>query len=257
MKDKYRVNPDGTMDIKSGNGKLTWRVEWAARWKIFGVTCEPFGKDHAASGGSYDVSSIISEEIFNYPAPYPVAYEWITLKGDAMSKSKGVFFTPGQWLEIGPAESLNYFLFRSKPLKHKDFSPEMQFLDFIEQFDRAEKIFFKEEPLSKIVLCLGKNACSKILGYKRINRMYDKLLNQYSDREKYVINSWPVYGFENEIQLKKNTEEYIDAKFEDMTAMIFKNYDEILTTIYGDYMKLPPKSKRIPKHSMTAWWRED
>lgn len=136
---------DGTMDIKSGNGKLTWRVEWAARWKIFGVTCEPFGKDHAASGGSYDVSSIISEEIFNYPAPYPVAYEWITLKGDAMSKSKGVFFTPGQWLEIGPAESLNYFLFRSKPLKHKDFSPEMQFLDFIDQFDKAEKIFFKEE----------------------------------------------------------------------------------------------------------------
>ena len=32
------------MDIKSGAGKLTWRVEWAARWKIFGVTCEPFGK---------------------------------------------------------------------------------------------------------------------------------------------------------------------------------------------------------------------
>jgi lysyl-tRNA synthetase class 1 len=29
--------------------KLTWRVEWAARWKIFGVTCEPFGKVHAAS----------------------------------------------------------------------------------------------------------------------------------------------------------------------------------------------------------------
>lgn len=80
------------MDIKSGNGKLTWRVEWAARWKIFGVTCEPFGKDHAASGGSYDVSSVISEEIFNYEAPYPVPYEWITLDGEAMSKSHGVFF---------------------------------------------------------------------------------------------------------------------------------------------------------------------
>jgi len=43
----------GEMDIKSGLGKLTWRVEWAARWKILNVTCEPFGKDHAASGGSY------------------------------------------------------------------------------------------------------------------------------------------------------------------------------------------------------------
>lgn len=136
---------DDTMDIKSGTGKLTWRVEWAARWKIFGITCEPFGKDHAASGGSYDVSSVISQEIFDYKAPYPVPYEWITLKGEAMSKSHGVFFTPSQWLEIGPAESLNYFLFRNKPMKHKDFNPEMPFLDFVEQFDRVEEIYFGKE----------------------------------------------------------------------------------------------------------------
>jgi lysyl-tRNA synthetase class 1 len=136
---------DGEMDITSGEGKLTWRVEWAARWKIFNITCEPFGKDHAASGGSYDVSSLISYEIFNYPAPYPVAYEWITLDGEAMSKSKGVFFTPKQWLEIAPAESLNYFLFRSKPLKPKDFSPKMAFLDFIEQFDKVEKVYYGVE----------------------------------------------------------------------------------------------------------------
>lgn len=136
---------EGVMDIKSGEGKLTWRVEWAARWKIFGITCEPFGKDHAASGGSYDVSSIISQEIFDYPAPYPVPYEWITLKGEAMSKSQGVFFTPGQWLEIGAPETLNYFIFRSKPMKHKDFNPSMPFLDFIEQYDRVERIYYDEE----------------------------------------------------------------------------------------------------------------
>ena len=142
---KCECGHDGTMNITSGNGKLTWRVEWAARWKIFGVTCEPFGKDHAASGGSYDVSKVISEEIFDYKAPYPVPYEWITLNGDAMSKSQGVFFSPKQWLEIGPAESLNYFIFRSKPMKHKDFTPNMAFLDFIDQFDKVEKVFFSEE----------------------------------------------------------------------------------------------------------------
>ncbi len=140
---------EGEMDIKSGKGKLTWRVEWAARWKIFGVTCEPFGKDHAASGGSYDVSKIISQEIFDYQAPYPVPYEWITLKGEAMSKSKGVFFTPGQWLEIASPETLNYFIFRSKPMKHKDFNPTMPFLDFIEQYDRVERIYYVEEETSE------------------------------------------------------------------------------------------------------------
>ncbi|MGA2677465.1 MAG: lysine--tRNA ligase, partial [Methanobacterium sp.] len=136
---------DGVMDIKSGEGKLTWRVEWAARWKIFDVTCEPFGKDHAASGGSYDVSKIISREIYDYKAPYPVPYEWITLKGEAMSKSQGIFFTPGQWLEIAFPETLNYFIFRSKPMKHKDFDPSMPFLDFIEQYDRVERIYYGME----------------------------------------------------------------------------------------------------------------
>ncbi|MDR2873682.1 MAG: lysine--tRNA ligase, partial [Methanobrevibacter sp.] len=137
---------EGEIDIKSGNGKLTWRVEWAARWKIFSIICEPFGKDHATAGGSYTVSKIISEEIFNYTAPYPIPYEWISLDGEAMSKSKGVFFTPKQWLSIGPPESLNYFLFRSKPMKHKDFSPKMNFLSFIDQFDKVEKVYYDEEP---------------------------------------------------------------------------------------------------------------
>lgn len=146
---KCECGHNGSMDIKSGMGKLTWRVEWAARWKILKITCEPFGKDHAASGGSYDVSSTVSKEIFDYPAPYPIPYEWITLKGDAMSKSKGVFFTPGQWLEIGAPETLNYFIFRSKTLKHKDFNPQMQFLDFIDQYDRIERVYYgAEEPAS-------------------------------------------------------------------------------------------------------------
>ena len=83
----------GEMDIKSGRGRLTWRVEWAARWKILGVTCEPFGKDHAASGGSYDVSSVISEEIFGYPAPYPVPYEWVTLKGRPCPSPRRILHT--------------------------------------------------------------------------------------------------------------------------------------------------------------------
>jgi lysyl-tRNA synthetase class 1 len=91
------------------------------------------------------VSKIISREIYDYEAPYPIPYEWITLKGEAMSKSQGIFFTPGQWLEIASPETLNYFIFRSKPMKHKDFNPSMPFLDFIEQYDRVERIFYDME----------------------------------------------------------------------------------------------------------------
>ena len=55
----------------------------------FGVTCEPFGKDHGAAGGSYATGKEISV-LFGDNPPYPLVYEWISLKGQgAMSSSTG------------------------------------------------------------------------------------------------------------------------------------------------------------------------
>src|SRR5450756_2578039 len=51
---------EGVADYSIGQGKLAWRIHWPARWKILGVTIEPFGKDHAVSGGSYDTGQRIS-----------------------------------------------------------------------------------------------------------------------------------------------------------------------------------------------------
>lgn len=42
--------------------------------------------------------------------------------------------------------------------------------------------------------------------------------------------------------------ERIECKFEDHLFYIPKEYDEILRRVYGEYMKLPPKEKRIPHH---------
>ena len=38
--------------------------------------------------------------------------------------------------------------------------------------------------------------------------------------------------------------------FEDMSICIQKNYNEILTALYGDYMKLPPEEDRKIGHSV-------
>ncbi|MDR0913315.1 MAG: lysine--tRNA ligase [Methanobrevibacter sp.] len=257
---------DGQMDIKSGNGKLTWRVEWAARWKIFGVTCEPFGKDHAASGGSYDVSSIISKEIFNYDAPYPVPYEWITLDGDAMSKSKGVFFTPKQWLAIGPAESLNYFIFRSKPMKHKDFSPKMQFLDFIDQFDTVEKVYYDEEeaPSEK-----EEKKFKKIYEIAKIKKDTDNDDNNEKDNKNTSLPFRPPYRFltvayqivGNDLEkifalLKKNsqlTKSFKNKRFEDLTVSQLEQFKERVDNVVNWLELYAPKfvkfqvMKKIPR----------
>lgn len=48
---------------------------------------------------------------------------------------------------------------------------------------------------------------------------------------------------------KELTEEYDQIIFEKENFFIFKNYDILLTTEYGDYMELPPKEERVCKHN--------
>ncbi len=126
----------GTASMRGG-GKLAWRVDWPARWSILKVTMEPFGKDHATAGGSYDTGKRISEEIYNYPAPYPVVYEWIHLKGKgAMHSSTGIVVTIRDMLDVVPPEVLRYLIIRSKPEKHIEFDPGLPLLNLIEEYDR-------------------------------------------------------------------------------------------------------------------------
>lgn len=119
----------------SGGGKLTWRVDWAARWKILGITCEPFGKDHAAAGGSYDTGVRLAREVFEIQPPFPVVYEWIHLKGKGVMKSsKGIVVPVREIVEILPPEIIRYLIIRVKPERHIEFDPLM-ILDVIDDFE--------------------------------------------------------------------------------------------------------------------------
>lgn len=42
---------------------------------------------------------------------------------------------------------------------------------------------------------------------------------------------------------------YEDMEFEDTRLMVPKGWHQILTEVYGDYMRLPPPEKRVPTHS--------
>ncbi len=120
-----------------GGGKLTWRVDWAARWKILGITCEPFGKDHAAAGGSYDTGKRLAKEIFGIEPPYPIPYEWINLKGvGAMSSSKGIVIPVREFIEVLPPEIVRYIIIRVKPKKHIDFDPA-NLLELVDEFEEG------------------------------------------------------------------------------------------------------------------------
>ncbi|MCL2786292.1 MAG: lysine--tRNA ligase [Methanomassiliicoccaceae archaeon] len=135
---------EGAADIRKGDGKLTWRLEWPAKWKMFGVSAEPFGKDHAAAGGSYDTGELIVKDIFGGEAPYPIPYEFVQLKGKGqMHKSTGSSVTGIDAISMTPPEVLVYTFLRVNPERHIDYDSEMGILDMADEYDRMESLFFE------------------------------------------------------------------------------------------------------------------
>jgi lysyl-tRNA synthetase class 1 len=127
----------GTVPM-AGGGKLTWRIDWPARWKVLGVTVEPFGKDHATRGGSYDTGARIAREVFGVEPPFPIPYEWIRLKGGGdMSSSKGNVLSIANALELVPPEVLRYLVLREPPQRTIAFDPGLPLLQLMDEVDDA------------------------------------------------------------------------------------------------------------------------
>ncbi|MEA3559106.1 MAG: lysine--tRNA ligase [Candidatus Thermoplasmatota archaeon] len=137
---------EGKADTRTDDGKLPWRLDWPARWYWLGVTCEPFGKDHAASGGSYDTSSEIMRGVLGKEPPIPLVYEWIQLKGKgAMSSSTGVVVSGVDMLKMIPPEVLRFLITRNQPNRHIDMDPGLGILNLVDEFDKYEEHYYQGE----------------------------------------------------------------------------------------------------------------
>jgi lysyl-tRNA synthetase class 1 len=94
----------GEADIRKGEGKLGWKVEFAARWKALDIRFEPYGKDIA---DSVRVNDRICQEIFGWSPPAHARYEmYLDKSGKKISKSAGNVFTPQVWFRYGSPQSL-------------------------------------------------------------------------------------------------------------------------------------------------------
>ena len=142
---------EGASDIRTGQGKLPWRIDWAARWGIHGITCEPAGKDHGAAGGSFDTGIPISLMLEGDP-PEKMVYEWIQLKGmGPMSSSSGLTIGPMEALDLVPPEILRYVIARNKVNRHIDFDTGSALFETADEYERlvADPPSGSEEGLSK------------------------------------------------------------------------------------------------------------
>ncbi len=134
---------EGKTSPFNGNGKLPWKLDWPATWKVMGVTLEGSGKDHMSSGGSYDLAKAVCEEVLHYPAPYPIAYEWFTVGGKKMSSSKGVGASSKEVAEILPPELLRFLIVRTPINRALDFNPDGPTIpNLFDDYDRHMEAYF-------------------------------------------------------------------------------------------------------------------
>ena len=130
---------EGDIDIKEGEGKLSWKVELASRWQALDIRFEAYGKDIA---DSVKFNDWVSDEILGYPHPYHVRYEMFLDKGGKkLSKSSGNVITPQAWLRYGTKQSLMLLMYkRIKGAREVSLEDVPAYMD---EYDRLEEGYFK------------------------------------------------------------------------------------------------------------------
>lgn len=133
---KDKDGKEQTTGYKKGEVKLSWRIDWAARWWLLSVDVEPFGRDHATKGGSYDTGKQIVERVFGGQAPLPIPYHFINRSGETkkMSKSAGDTINAADLLQVLPPEVVWYFLLKLSPDKQLFFDEGPTLMRLVDEF---------------------------------------------------------------------------------------------------------------------------
>lgn len=141
-----------------GEVKLDWRLDWPARWALLGVGVEPFGRDHATKGGSYDTGKVLVEKIYGSKAPLPIPYEFVNKSGETkkMSASKGNGIMMKEVTAVLPSEISRFLILRTSPDKTIYFDPIGGATNLVDEFaELLAKPNKSEEEAQLIRLCLG------------------------------------------------------------------------------------------------------
>lgn len=264
---KNRSGEDQTVSYKDGNVKLNWRVDWPARWALLGVNVEPFGRDHATKGGSYDTGKVIVKDVYKSTAPAPLPYNFINRTGDTkkMSKSSGNVITVVGLLEVLPPEVVWFFMLRYSPDKQLFFDEGQTLVRLIDEF--GELIAKNDKTASEkqlLELCLYK------IDNPTISRVpFSHLLNSYQAALKDVDKTIEIIArTEYSIVAKEDKEiikrelGFIDRWLEKYAPdeVKFKLIDKINTNFNDKQIKfmqsLAEKIENAPQDADGNWFHQ-
>jgi lysyl-tRNA synthetase class 1 len=204
----------GTVPV-AGGGKLTWRVEWPARWAVLGVTIEPFGKNLALKGGFYDAGKRIVKEIYGRKVPYLVVCDQIkpgkhgivNLPTKGISSSAEAAVQVSDLLAVMPPEFLRYLIIRTKPQKQIHFDPGQIFLTLTDEYERLRAQFRGKDPLLGVLerriyeLSRLTGICKSEIPFKQMATIYQVARGDFNQIEKIIRRSG--FSTENEKCMKE------------------------------------------------------
>lgn len=132
----------GEENVREAKGKLTWKGEFAARWKALDIRFEAYGKDIV---DSVRINDRICREVLNYEPPSHAQYEmFLDKRGRKISKSTGNVFTPQVWFRYGSPRSLLLLMLKrfvgTRTLDVSDIP------SYMNELDELEDKYFSKEP---------------------------------------------------------------------------------------------------------------
>lgn len=164
-----------------------------------------------------------------------------------IARQRDLIVKHGIWVDIFPYDAVP-----STTIKRYWFLKTCQInrailLSSVTDFSGIEK--FSKKGFAKMILFV----VGHIVGVEKMVQITEKHMKKYNGgQSKYVCCNFSPYVMREYIEYVKVFEN-TKVDFEGRKYDSFKNWDEYLSKLYGDYMKIPPKNKQRT-HNITAKW---
>ena len=152
----------------------------------------------------------------------------------------------GLWIDIFPFDGMSRKMVPAKKLGRKVWHVYFQsFFAYLPALRRKvrKKTWFKDILLNIVA---GLFYILDIAHFR--NKVAEKYAKKIPLNESVLAGNLFGFNMKKEAMPTKIFQEFIKVPFENIEAMIMKDYDAYLTYLYGDYMKLPPEEKRVGHH---------
>jgi len=121
---------------------------------------------------------------------------------------------------------------------------------------KKDEIKNKERNLKNQMIKSAANGLIKIIGIKRCYHYMMKYVKQETFQDsKWIASAVGGAGIEREVIERKYFDNMIEMEFEGKRFYAPEGYEKYLTNLYGDYMQMPPKEKRVASHRGKIWWK--